>query len=260
MPIQLIHADCLKTIPNLESCSIDCVVTSPPYNLDIAYGEYSDSLPYDEYLKWVSEWGSALRRVLKDDGHFFLNVAGSLKKPHIPFDVLKTLVDDSGFVLQNTIHWIKSMAFPTDAGEIQRGHYKPVNSKRFLNSCAEYVFHLTKAGTSPLDRLAVGIQYADKSNVARFNRESDLKCRGNVWFIPYETINSRLTDRPHPATFPVELAKRCIKLAGLNPESVVLDPFAGLGSTALAARDCGVNFIGYDIDAGYIEASIKRLS
>lgn len=257
--IQLIEQDCIAGMRGMNPESVNCIVTSPPYNLGIAYSKYDDKLPDPEYLQFMRSSAEAMLTVLKPDGHLFLNLAGSLKLPLQPYKVLEEFLD-SGFVLQNTIHWIKSMAFPTDEGEIQRGHYKPVNSARFLNSCAEFVFHLTKTGSAPLDRLAIGIPYADKSNVARFNRESDLKCRGNVWFIPYETINRRLTDRPHPATFPIELAERCIRVSGCAKGSLVLDPFVGLGTSALAAHNVGADFVGFDIDAEYIRAANERLA
>jgi len=140
--------------------------------------------------------------------------------------------------------------------ERQRGHYKPINSRRYLNNCHEYVFHLTLHGNTPLDRKSIGVEYADKSNINRWGHTGgeDKKCRGNTWFIPYKTINSRAKDRPHPATFPTELAARCIKLHGKNDSSVVLDPFLGIGHAALGAIECNVKeFIGFDIDSEYME-------
>ena len=90
---------------------------------------------------------------------------------------------------------------------VSRGHFKPISSQRFLNDCHEYIFHFTKSGRVEIDRLALGVPYQDKSNIARWSHTSgrDRRCRGNTWFIPYETIQSRQKERPHPATFPVEL-------------------------------------------------------
>ncbi len=118
------------------------------------------------------------------------------------------------FVLQNTIHWIKSIAID----DRTFGHFKPISSKRFLNDCHEYIFHFTKTGRVEIDRLALGVPYQDKSNIARWShtRGRDKRCRGNTWFIPYETIQSREKERPHPATFPVQLAEWCIKLHGVS--------------------------------------------
>jgi hypothetical protein len=72
----------------------------------------------------------------------------------------------------------------------QRGHYKPITSRRFVHDCHEFIFHLTKRGDVLLDRLALGVPYADKSNIARWGHTAgrDLHCRGNTWFIPYRTV------------------------------------------------------------------------
>jgi len=156
------------------------------------------------------------------------------------------------FVLQNTIHWIKSITIEDrDSNVRSYGHFKPINSKRFLNDCHEYIFHFTKTGHAEIDRLALGVPYQDKSNISRWShtRGSDLRCRGNTWFIPYETIQSRAKERPHPATFPVQLAEWCIKLHGASHVQTMLDPFLGIGNSALAAQRCGVKkFIGFEID------------
>ena len=167
------------------------------------------------------------------------------------------------FVLQNTFHWIKSITVATRAGEeISAGHFKPINSQRFVTDCHEYVFHLTKRGDVPLERLAVGVAYADKSNIARWGHTEgrDKRCRGNNWFVPYETIKSRDKQRPHPATFPVQLAEMCLQIHGRNAELTVLDPFLGIGNAALAARACGVKqFIGTEIDEEYLAVARERV-
>ena len=128
-----------------------------------------------------------------------------------------------------------------------------------MNNCHEYVFHFTKTGKVKLDRLAIGVPYKDKSNIKRWNTGGkDKRCVGNIWFIPYKTIKN-FKDRPHPATFPVELVKKCILLHGKT--DVMLDPFLGIGSSALAAKECGVKkFIGFDIDPEYIATCLNRLS
>ena len=168
------------------------------------------------------------------------------------------------FVLQNTIHWIKSITIEDrDSNVRSYGHFKPINSKRFLNDCHEYIFHFTKTGHAEIDRLALGVPYQDKSNISRWShtRGSDLRCRGNTWFIPYETIQSRAKERPHPATFPVQLAEWCIKLHGASRVQTMLDPFLGIGNSALAAQRCGVKkFIGFEIDQTYLAEAKHRVS
>ena len=86
-----------------------------------------------------------------------------------------------------------------------------------------------------------------------------MRDRGNTWFIPYDTIQKR-KDRPHPASFPVRLPEMCIKLHGLRDGMVILDPFLGIGSTAVASYRLGVSFMGFEIDKQYIDETILRLS
>jgi len=87
-----------------------------------------------------------------------------------------------------------------------------------------------------------------------------LRCRGNTWFVPYETIQNREKERPHPATFPVQLAEWCIKLHGVKRVETMLDPFLGIGNSAVAAQRCGVkNFIGFEIDETYLAEAKRRI-
>ena len=249
--------DCVKAMRDLPDDSIDIVVTSPPYNLGIKYKSYRDTKTRDDYLIWSLEWAREVRRLLKESGSFFLNLGACPSNPLVPHELVVEL--KKMFVLQNTFHWIKSVTIQTKQGQqISAGHFKPLHSKRYVNDCHEYIFHLTKGGETPLDRLALGVPYSDKSNIKRWAHTEgrDLRCRGNNWFIPYETIVSRSKQRPHPATFPVELAVNCIKIHGCGSDASMLDPFVGIGHSALAAQQCGLGkFYGFDIEAEYIEVA-----
>ena len=253
--------DCLDGMAKLPAESVDIVVTSPPYNLDIAYKSYRDDAPREAFLDWCECWAAEVRRVLKPDGSFFLNVGAAPANPWFPHEVALRL--RPLFTLQNTLHWVKSITVrPKGGDEISAGHFKPLNTRRFVNDCHEYIFHLTKSGDVKLDRLGVGVAYADKSNIARWGHTDgkDKRCRGNNWFIPYKTILSREGERPHPATFPAQLAEWCIRLHGMRDGLTVLDPFLGIGHAAEGARVCGVTrFIGFEIDAGYLGEACKRL-
>ena len=258
---RLLHGDCLALMRTQPAQSVDVVVTSPPYNLGIKYGKYDDTKARTEFLAWTVEWCGEVRRLLREEGSFFLNVGSSPSNPMFPHEVVLALREV--FVLQNTFHWIKSITVGTRAGEeISAGHFKPINSKRFVTDCHEYVFHLTKRGDVPLERLAVGVSYADKSNIARWGHTEgrDKRCRGNNWFVPYETIQRRSADRPHPATFPVRLAEMCMKIHGRVEELTVLDPFLGIGNAAVAAQACGVReFVGMEIDEEYLKVARERV-
>ena len=251
--------DCVERMKTLAEGSVDLVVTSPPYNLGIKYRKYEDKKSREDYLKWSCEWVSQVKRVLAERGSFFLNLGASPSNPLLPHELVVALKSEVGFVLQNTFHWIKSITVETkDGRQISTGHFKPLQSQRYVNDCHEYIFHLTKSGDTPLERLGLGVPYMDKSNIKRWAHTDgrDVRCRGNNWFIPYKTIVSRSKQRPHPATFPVELAVNCIKIHGLRSGMIMLDPFVGIGHSAVAARQCGVSsFIGYDIDAEYLAVS-----
>lgn len=263
--MNLLHGDSLRILPTLSAESFDLVVTSPPYNLGIDYRSFKDTSPRDEFLRWCRAWAAEVKRVMTDDGSFFLNVGAAPANPLLPHQLVIALTDGPQplFVLQNTFHWIKSISIETRGGEtISAGHFKPINSKRFVNDCHEYVFQLTKTGAVPLNRKAAGVPYQDKSNIARWGHTGgeDLRCRGNAWFIPYDTINSRDNERPHPATFPVALVERCILLHGKGPETRLLDPFLGIGSSAVAARRRKIaDFTGIELDDHYLEAARERL-
>ena len=256
------NEDCVGGMATLAEQSVDVVVTSPPYNLGIAYSHFADDQCRGAYLSWCATWAAEIRRVLKPTGSLFLNIAGSPSNPWLPHELVLQLRDT--FVLQNTIHWIKSISLENDDGTVtSRGHFKPISSPRFLNDCHEYIFHLTPTGRTPVDRLALGVPYADKSNIARWSHTTgrDNRCRGNTWFIPYKTIQRRAKERPHPATFPVELAENCIRLHGVANVQTMLDPFLGIGNSAIAAQRCGVpRFIGFDIDANYVAEAQRRIA
>jgi site-specific DNA-methyltransferase (adenine-specific) len=259
--------DCITGLKeNVGDKSADVVVTSPPYNIGTGYGSYKDELPREKYLTWMEEVGIAVKQSLTDDGSFFLNIGNKLKDPWIAWDVAHVL--RKYFVLQNVIHWVKSIAiskdevgnYPNIAGDIAVGHFKPIMSNRFLNDCHEYIFHFTKYGDVHLDKLAVGVSYQDKTNIERWKaaNKEDRRDRGNMWFIPYQTIQSRSKQRPHPATFPIKLPEMCIRLHG--NAKLVVDPFVGIGSAAVAAMRLGISFVGFEIDKEYLDAAIDRIT
>jgi site-specific DNA-methyltransferase (adenine-specific) len=259
------RGDCLEILESLGDRSVDAIITSPPYNLGVRYRTYDDAIPRERYLEWTGQWVRQAARVLADEGSLFLNVGSKPTDPWTAFDVAQAV--RPYLRLQNTIHWIKSIAIEKSlagaraglTGDVAVGHYKPINSRRFLHDCHEFVFHFTPHGTSPLDRQAIGVRYQDASNVGRWQAaKSGVRCRGNTRFIPYETIQSRAKDRPHPATFPPRLPEMCLRLLGLERVRLVVDPFLGLGSTAVACAQLGVDFIGVELDEDYLREAIAR--
>jgi site-specific DNA-methyltransferase (adenine-specific) len=236
------QGDCLDILADMPDASVDVIVTSPPYNLGIAYSLYGDSRGEADYLDWMVRVCTSLRRVLRPDGSFFLNVAGSSTQPWLPFELLVRL--RSLFALQ---------------ADTSVGHFKPVPGERFLHRNHEHIFHLTQTGDVRLDRLANGVPFKDKSNIARRGHTQDLRCRGDTWFIPYETVRSKAQKFSHPGTFPLDLPRWCIRLHG-KQAATVLDPFCGAGTTLVAATEEGCTGIGIEIDPDYVATAEARLS
>lgn len=258
--------DCLEVLRSLTPGSISVIVTSPPYNLGVRYRSYDDTVPRDRYLDWTGTWIKAAARALDPAGSLFLNVGAKPTDPWTALDVAQAA--RRHLALQNTIHWIKSIAIDKDAAgagagltkDLNVGHYKPINSDRFLNDCHEFIFHFTPKARTPLDRTAIGVAYQDQSNVTRWRAAAgNRRCRGNTWFIPYETIQNRDKDRPHPATFPPRVPEYCVRLHGLTRTKLLLDPFLGLGNSAIAAAHLGIDFIGVEIDKHYLGEAVARV-
>lgn len=257
--------DCLTFMPRLEKKSCDIIVTSPPYNLKKKYSKYKDNIERQKYISWMSEVARLSREILKENGSFFLNIGSKPSDPWMPFDIAREF--DKYFCLQNVTHWIKHISINQDAGtkkhslngDISFGHFKPINTNTYLNQCHEYVFHFTKTGKVQLEKLAIGVPYQHKSNVTRWKEKKDLRDRGNVWFIKYENKQGAVRPEVHPAIFPIKLPYLCIKLHGVNKNTVVYDPFMGIGTTAVACTLLGAKFIGTEIDDKYIKIANEKI-
>ena len=294
----IILSDCVEGMSALPKGSVDVVVTSPPYNLGIKYSTYKDNKPRQDYLAWLDEVFVAIKHCLKDDGHFFLNMGYSNIDPWVGMDVAQ--VARNNFVLQNHINWVKSI----HVNDKTSGHFKPINSQRYMCPTWEHLFHFTKDGNVNIDRLAVGVKYEyyeanirskkatklrklikesnwvlsltetiiDEQNVSKIKNElkleeenlakkdkPNLRDKGNCWYIPYETINSKELKGKHPAIFPVKLVEECIKVSGIK-SGIVLDPFMGTGTTAIAALNQGCEYLGFDVDNDYIAFANRRIN
>ena len=265
---RIYEQDCLLFMDELPKNSIDVIVTSPPYNLHKKYSKYKDNRTDSDYVAWMGNVAEKSKRVLKDSGSFFLNIVGSPTEPWLPLDVAREF--SRYFKLQNTIHWIKSIALPKDStetkshsnglnGDISLGHFKPINTPRFLNQCHEYIFHFTKGGRVELDKLAIGVPYQHESNRTRWKVKGNIRDRGNTWFIRYENKQGAFIPIVHPAVFPEKLPYLCIKLHGITAKTIVYDPFMGVGTTALACLRLGVSFVGTEIDMRYIKEAEKAI-
>jgi site-specific DNA-methyltransferase (adenine-specific) len=168
------------------------------------------------------------------------------------------------FQLQNLITWVKNIS----VGEESYGHFKPINSKRYITPTNETIYHFTKNGNVTIDRLSIGVPYMHKSNLRERSKKKkktgkikeDKRCRGNTWFIKYETIQSKGERGSHPATFPEELAEMCIKLALNNKKNAkILDPFVGSGTTIIVAKKLKQFSVGIDINSDFLDYAYRRI-
>ena len=212
---------------------IDLVVTSPPYKDEDGFSREL----IDNFQKFCYE-------NMSRDSLLFLNFGHLAGFKSRPFEVAMMLEMD--FELVDTITWVKN-------------HYRPIQGKRRVNNLTEFIFMFSK-GNPKIDRLSIGIPYADKSNIKRWKgtEGKDLKCQGNVWHIDYETVNKE-EEKLHNDRFPLDLPKNCIKLSGIPKGSLVVDPFSGSGTTAKACEMLGMNFWGTEIDSDHYKTSLARL-
>lgn len=223
-----------EVLSRLEPNIASLVVTSPPYKRSDGF---SFELIRDTFIE--------LFRVQRKNSLFFLNFGHLAEDKMRPFQVAN-LACDCGYQLNETFTWVKN-------------HFRPIQGSKRVNNLTEFVFLLYKGKMPSLDRLAIGVPYADISNAKRFNNGRNIRCRGNIWYIPYQTINS-IAEKLHNDRFPVQLPEMCIKLAGISKGSLVIDPFVGSGSSLVAAKNLGMSYLGIDKDPHWLEVSRKRLN
>jgi len=236
-----IYNDDFITTRCIEENSIDLIVTSPPYNVDIRYNSYDDKIPYNIYLEFTERWLEKAYKLLKDDGRFCLNIPLDKNKggqQSVYADII-SIAKKIGFKYHSTIIWNEqNISRRTAWGS-------------WLSATAPYVI-------APVEMIA--ILYKKRWKKLSGSRRSDvtrkefLDWTNGVWNFTGESK----TKVGHPAPFPVELPKRCIKLFTFVGDTV-LDPFLGSGSTLIACVITNRRGIGIDIDKNYCELSKKRL-
>lgn len=223
----------MSAIP--DNC-IDLMVTSPPYN---AGKDYDRDLTLSEYRELLTRVYSETYRVLKPGGRAAVNVANLGRKPYLPMNAITwEIMSELGFLMRGEIIWIKGKA---SSGSCAWGSWmSPKNPS--LRDLHEYILVFSKSA------------FRKESGQATITSEEFVSYTRSVWEIAPESAR-RIG---HPAPFPVELPLRLIKLyTGLG--DVVLDPFVGSGSTAVAALKAGRWFIGYDTNPAYLAIANSRL-
>ena len=224
----------------LPDCSVHLMVTSPPYNVGKEYDEDLTLAQYREFLRTVM---GEVHRVLVPGGRVCFNIANLGRRPYLPLH--RYIIEDLlslGFLMRGEIIWDKAAS---SASSTAWGSWMSASNPT-LRDVHEYILVLCK-DTWQRARLP--------GRQSTISRDDFLECTRSIWQFP--AASARRIG--HPAPFPEELPRRCIELYTYSDE-VVLDPFMGSGTTALAALNTGRRFVGYEVSAEYQDLAYRRLA
>lgn len=236
-----IYNDDILATDCVPADSVDLIITSPPYNVDIKYGTHDDQMTYQDYLGFTKEWIKKCYQMAKPDGRFCLNIPLDKNKggqQSVCADIT-TIAKQIGWQYHSTIIWNEqNISRRTAWGS-------------WLSASAPYVI-------APVEVIVVLYKTVWKkqggSRESDITREEFLEWTNGVW-----TFNGESKKRVgHPAPFPVELPNRCIKLFSFVGD-MVLDPFLGSGSTLIACLQNNRQGIGIDVDEKYCDLAQQRL-
>jgi site-specific DNA-methyltransferase (adenine-specific) len=230
----------MKEIPDN---SLHLMITSPPYNVS---KEYDDDLSLKEYLDILRNAFSETYRVLVNGGRACINVANLGRKPYIPLsDYISNMMIEIGFNMRGEIIWNKAAsASPSTAWGSWQSAANPI-----LRDVHEYILIFSKGSYR---RERTEDEMSEKNNT--MTKEQFMEWTKSIW-----TMNAESAKRiGHPAPFPEELPNRLIQLYSFTND-IILDPFMGSGTTAIAAIKTRRNYVGYDISEEYIKLANKRI-
>jgi len=219
---------------------VNLTVTSPPYNVGINYGSHNDFMDYNEYLLFTRNWLGKVYDLLAPDGRLCLNIPLDKNRNGIKsvYADVVNIAKDVGFNYQGTIVWNEqNISRRTAWGS-------------WLSASAPYVI-------APVEMIVVLYKHAWKRinpGVSTISKEEFIEWTNGVW-----TFNGEKKSRVnHPAAFPVELPRRCIRLFSYSGD-LVLDPFSGSGSTLVAAFQEQRIGIGVEIEHPYVMNTAARI-
>jgi len=252
--LDTIHLGDARHMNQVPDASVALVVTSPPYfagkEYETALGEGHVPADYIEYLTMLRDVLRECVRTLEPGGRIAVNVANLGRKPYrsLAADVTTILQDDLRMLLRGEVVWQKQRGA---SGSCAWGSYQsPANP--VLRDTTE---RLIIASKGRFDRVGSGNRNGDGANgVATVPGDEFMEATLDVWEIPAESA----TRVGHPAPFPVALVERCLHLFTYEGD-IVLDPFMGSGTTAVAAKRTGRHYLGYDTDPGYVKQAKERV-
>ncbi len=235
--VDKIYTQSAESMDQLPDGCVSLMVTSPPYNVG---KDYDEDLSLDEYLGLLERVFKETYRVVESGGRVAINVANVGRKPYLPLNHhVAGLLSDIGFLLRGEIIWQKAKSA---GGSTAWGSWQSAKNPT-LRDVHEYVIVACK---ETFRRVRSGEDSIDKDDF--------LNATVSVWEIQPESAKRV----GHPAPFPVELPRRLIELYTFEGD-LVLDPFMGAGTTALAAQQAGRRFVGYEIEPDYVDLAMERL-
>lgn len=239
---------CEKGLELLDADSIDLIITSPPYNVDLgnknnnnkSYDNYLDNKDYTNYIDWLVIIFQKCHRVLKSGGRLCINI-GDQNNGKIPTHSILTyrLCYELEFLPYTTIIWNKKHTSSRTAW----GSWLSPSSPSFPQ-IFEYIIVFCKDSYKLLNRGETDLQ-----------KNEFIQWTNPIWEIRPETRQKQFN---HPAMFPEEIPLRLMKMFSYK-ESIVLDIFSGLGTTCKVAKDNNRNYIGFEISETYVKESNARL-
>ena len=237
--INTIHCQDSRQMHQLPDRSVHLMITSPPYNVG---KDYDENLSLEEYRSLLRGVFAETHRVLVDGGRACINVANLGRKPYIPLHAyIIEEMHQLGFLMRGEIIWDKSASAGTSTAW---GSWRSASNPT-LRDVHEYILIFTK-GTYQRIR-------GERKNT--ITRDQFLEYTKSIWTFPAESARKV----KHPAPFPVELPGRLIELYSFAGD-VILDPFAGSGSTCIAAAKNGRRFVGFDSSKEYVDIATQRLA
>ena len=240
-PADVLDCVFVQSSEDMSQLPDDCValmVTSPPYNVG---KDYDEDLALDEYLDLLRRVFTETYRVVEPGGRVAVNVANLGRKPYLPLNhLVGVLLTEVGFLLRGEIIWRKAKAA---GGSTAWGSWQSAKNPT-LRDVHEYVLVASKASFR-----------RERAGEDTISKDDFLEATMSVWDILPESARRV----GHPAPFPTELPRRLIELYTFE-DDLVLDPFLGSGSTAVAAVQAGRHYVGYETDATYAALAEKRIA
>jgi site-specific DNA-methyltransferase (adenine-specific) len=263
---KIINGDCIEVMKTFPEGSIDLLVTSPPYNVNISYDVHKDDLPMEEYYEWTKDWLREALRVLKDDGRIAVNVPNELnvqerggrilfvaefwmmmKEVGFKFSGLVDLTENSPHRVRQTAwgSWMSASApYVYNPKECVIIAYKK-SSKKLTKGISQWLGIPTEV-TNEDGKVRTKMVYQDE----------DKKEFMNLVFGRWEYFAD--TRSLTKATFSMDIPSKAIKILSYKND-IVLDPFMGSGTSAFAAELLDRRWIGIELSQDYTEIARKRV-